>query len=212
MNHIIAYKGLVKASLGLLQAEYAETFLPAANARVDISGTLQRAPYSVKDFESFLESLQKDKGRHEAFAILAHDGEGHRYVGHTGIHRIQWPDARGSTGSVIAVKGDQAKGIGTEAKLLLLYHCFWVLGLRNVTSTVKAWNAKSLGHLVKCGYRIVGRFENLIFHEGEFVDEIILQVKREDFEPIWAKYQHDKQLPSLTQEQRALVAKETNQT
>jgi RimJ/RimL family protein N-acetyltransferase len=139
--HILAYKGHVKTSLGLMQKEYGPAFLPAANIRIGVEGTNQRAPYSLADFDAYLERLHKSKGTDESFAILAHGGEGeepYRYIGHTGIHRIKWPDAVGSTGSIIIDSAYQGGGYGTEAKLLLQYHAFRVLGLRNIKSSMTA--------------------------------------------------------------------------
>jgi len=46
-------------------------------------------------------------------------------------------------------------GIGTEAMLLLLYHAFMILGLRKVTATVKVFNAPSMGHSIKSGYKLI---------------------------------------------------------
>ena len=214
MNHIVTCEGLCVASLGLMQKCYGRAFLPAVNRRMDINGTLQRPPYWPEDFDSFVDGSQKSKGKDEVFATLMHEdgpnGRAYRYLGHTGIHRITWPDGIGSTGSMIVEATAQGKGIGTEAKLLLLYHAFEVLGLANVRSTVKAWNAKSLGHLIKCGYRIVGRYEKILFHEGKLVDEILLQVSPALWRPVWNQYQETKQLPKLTDEQRELVKIETN--
>lgn len=202
-EHYPAYRGLVGTSLGLLHKGYAAEYVPAANLREAVRGTLQRAPYSFKDFEAFVDSTKR--GENEHFAVLAHEGEGYKYLGHTGIHRVTWPDGVGTTGSILCEEASQGKGHGTEAKLLLLYHCFYLLGLRNVRSMVKAWNARSLGHLIKCGYRVVGRFDRIVFHEGEMIDELILQVRREDFVPIWERYQETKELPKLTDKERDLV-------
>jgi len=213
IKDIVAYKGFVACSLGLLLKEHGRLYVPAANFRVDVRGTMQRSPYWDEDFGGFVDRLRESKGKDEVFAILAHEGtpenRTYRYIGHTGIHGIKWPDGVGTTGSMIIEPDLQKNGRGTEAKLLLLYHCFFVLGLNNVRSNVKEWNSNSLGHLIKCGYRVVGRYKEIIFDEGKLVDEIMLQVTRKDFEPIWQKYQETKLLPKLTDEQRAYVTKET---
>lgn len=213
MDHILTYHGLVGVSLGLLQPEYGPDFLPWANAREAIKGTLQRPPYYPENWDGFLDHIAKSKGKHEVFAVLKHIGSeekpAYEYIGHMGVHNIKWPDGIGATGSILGGKNARGNGLGTEAKLLLLYHCFYVLGLRKVVSTVKAFNGNSLGHLLKCGYKICGRHTKHIFHEGDFVDEILLELHREDFEPIWRKYKETKKLPRLTATQRKRVKKET---
>lgn len=197
-----------------MQKEYGPAYLEVVNQRDAIEGTLQGPPYFPSDFDDFVENLLKTKGKDEVFAILLHEKSGdeihYRYIGHTGIHGMRWPDGRGTTGSLIIDVGLQGKGVGTEAKLLLLYHCFIVRNLRKVQSNVKAWNAKSLGHLIKTGYRMWGRSSANIAHNGEFVDEIFLEVFPQDWRPIWDQYKLTGELPKLTDEQRALVKKETN--
>lgn len=209
--HVIAYSGMAKVSLALMQEDYLHDFLPWANKRIGIEGTLMRPPYSLAGGIEWIRSLDQKKGKDEVFAILEHIGEGkaeYRYVGHTGLHHIEWPDATASTGSVIGADGGRGAGYGTEAKLLLQYHAFRVIGLRKLTSGVKGFNAGSLAHLVKCGYRIVGRHRAHHFHEGAYVDRIDLEVFREEWEPIWEKYQATKMVPKLTDEQRKIITKE----
>ncbi len=212
MEHYIAYEGLL-VSLALMQKEYGKDFLRWANEREGVEGTLQRPPYTWSNWEAWVAALDRNKGTEEVFAILLHEpGEKrvYRYVGHTGIHHARWPEGRGTTGSIIGDPSARARGCGTEAKLLLLRHAFLVMGLRKVTSSVKAWNARSLGHLIKCGYKIVGRYREHTFHEGAFVDEIVLEVFPKDWKPIWEAYRATGQLPKLTDEQRTLVACETS--
>ena len=64
-----------------------------------------------------------------------------------------------------------------------------------------------MGHLVKCGYTLCGRHKAEDFHEGTFVDEILLEVFRNEWEPVWQAYQTTGKLPRLTEEQRALIEK-----
>jgi RimJ/RimL family protein N-acetyltransferase len=212
IQHLIAYEGKF-VSLAVMQEEYIHLFAPWPNRRIGVEGTLQRPPYSIERGLEWVRSLDGKRGVHEVFAILVHveteHGREYLYVGHTGLHNITWPDARCTSGSVIGHPEGRMNGYGTEAKLLLLYHAFMVLGLRKVCSEVKAFNAASLGHLLKCGYQVYGRDPQQIFHEGEYVDEFMLGVFRKDWEPIWQKYQKTGKLPKLTKRQRAYVSKET---
>jgi RimJ/RimL family protein N-acetyltransferase len=211
ITHLVAYEGKVAVSLAQMQEAYVPLFVPWINKRDGIEGTLQRPPYSLEMGREWVRSLDKQKGEHEVFAVLMREGRNrsYRYIGHTGLHRIQ-PYSHASTGSVIVDPRGRSKGCGTEAKLLLLHHAFHVLGLRDVRSTVKAWNAQSLGHLLKCGYQIRGRFKQAVFHNGEYVDEILLQVRLEEFLPIWDAYQKTHMLPALSDTQRALVQEQTS--
>lgn len=210
MKHMIAYEGKVHTSLAAMQEAYVPLFAPAINRRTGVEGTTLRPPYTIEFGKEWVQKLSKSQGKDEVFAVLARSGKSYRYIGHMGIHGIDRVRGSGTTGSILIKKNGRSKGHGTEAKLLLLYHCFHVLGLRKVHSTIKAWNAASLGHLLKTGYRIVGRRKEEIFHEGKFIDEILLEVFPDDFNPIWDHYQRTHILPKLSREQRALVQKETS--
>ena len=209
MEHFIAYEGKTgRMALAEMREEYAPEFVPGINKRIGVEGTLQRLPYSLEMGKEWIRSLDKSRGRDEVFAILLRDSAadgGWRYVGHTGIHGIKWPTGIGTTGSMIFPAEGRGQGHGTEAKLLLLYHSFYILGLRKVKSRVKDFNAASLGHLLKCGYTICGREKEEELHEGEFVDEILLAIFREDFDSVWYRYQETGVLPRLSDEQRKLI-------
>ena len=212
IKHVIAYEGIL-VSLGVMQESYMEEFTIWANKRVGIEGTLLRPPYSLEGGREWVRNLEKTKGQHEIFAVLGRTQHTkhvtHRYVGHMGIHDITWPHGFAKTGSVIGAEEGRGRGYGTEAKLLLMHHAFHILGLRKMWSTVKSFNAPSMGHLMKCGYEPCGRLSAHHFHEGRYEDEIILQVFRERWEPIWKKYRETKRLPKLTDEQRTLITEET---
>lgn len=204
MQHYIAYEGNAVA-LAALQDDYVPFIARAINRRVGLEGTMQRGPYDPALGKEWIERLRRSRGTDEVFAVLKKVDGNWIYSGNTGIHAITWPNGTGTTGSMIFDQEHRGAGEGTEAKLLLLYHAFRVLGLRKIRSTVKAFNAPSLGHLLKCGYQIVGRYRQECFHEGSYVDEILLEVFPEDWEPIWSAYQ-DGNLPRLSDEQRVRIS------
>lgn len=214
MKHTIAYEGKVGVALALMQEAYVPLFMPWVNWRIGVEGTLQRPPYSHAMGVEWVQSLDKTKGQNEVFAILSRttktesEERSYEYVGHMGIHRVEWPHGCGTTGSLIGAQGAQGRGLGTEAKLLILYHAFMILGLRKLTSTVKAFNAPSMAHLIKCGYKPVGRYRKHHLHEGAFVDETLFEVFRDDWEPVWQQYQDTATLPKLTDEQRRVIETE----
>jgi RimJ/RimL family protein N-acetyltransferase len=209
MKHTIAYSGKRTTALGLMREEYIPLFVPWVNWRIGIEGTSQRPPYSEAQGIEWLRNLDKSKGTTEVFAIFNQvregDKESYAYIGHTGIHHVEWPHGVATTGSVIGPVESQGKGLGTEAKLLLLYHAFMIMGLRKIISRVKAFNTNSAGHLLKCGYTPVGRHRKHHLHEGEYIDEVLFEVFREDWEPIWDVYQKDGTLPRLTDAQRVFL-------
>ena len=209
--HLPVYEGLVNVSLGAMRREYLTDFVPWANNPEATAGVLIRPPVTLEEELAWYDGFAKHKDTDNIFAILLQKKKRkgkteYQYIGHTGLHKITWPAGTGSTGSIIGLPHLFGKGYGTEAKLLLLYHAFFVKGLRKVVSRVKVFNSNSWGHLLKCGYEVVGRHRAHHLHESKFVDEVVLEVFKEDFLPIWENYQKTKTLPSLTKQQRGLVS------
>lgn len=211
MDHYIVYEGR-EVALAAMQKAYIETLMPWINDLETTAGVLLTPPIMYETELEWVENLTKRSTSDVVFAVLVRgEDKEWRYVGHTGLHRITWPDARGSSGSLIGDKSVHGKGYGTEAKLLLLYHAFRVLGLRKVTSEVKAFNGNSLGHLFRCGYQVVGCRKEQHFHDGTYVDEVLLEILRDEFEVIWRVYKQDGELPKLTDEQRMLINKHSGE-
>jgi RimJ/RimL family protein N-acetyltransferase len=199
-NDWIIYQGQ-KMALGPMRREYIDLLMPWVNDSVATRGVIMKPPMTLAQEIAWFESIGKDSSQ-LVFAILAKTDESYRYVGHTGLHKITWPVGIGSTGSFIGDTSVHAKGIGSEAKLWLLYHAFHVLGLQKVISSIKAFNGNSFGHLLKCGYKVIGKYKDHIFHNGRLYDEILFEVFRNDFDPIWEAYQNGGIQPSLTNQQK----------
>jgi len=98
-----------------------------------------------------------------------------------GLHRINYLNQNASTGAAIGEKKYWSKGYGTAAKMLLLKWAFLELNLRAVQSSVFAFNERSAHYNGKCGYQEVGRLPKWRFRDGQWHDEIIMVVTREDF-------------------------------
>ena len=204
------HHGLVNVSLGAMQREYIPLLMPGVNDPEVTKGVLVTPPVTLEEEYMWYDGLAKRKNE-VVYAILLHERDaegvmtGYRYIGHTGLHRIRYPDGTATTGSLIIDKTCFGKGYGTEAKLLLLATGFHDLGLRKVNSSIKVFNGNSHGHLLACGYREIGRRKRQHLHEGWLVDEILFDVFSEDFGPIWQAYKKTSTLPRLTAQQRKLV-------
>lgn len=209
MEHHLVYKD-GHVALGAMRREYIEQLMPWVNDPEVTSGILLRPPITLETEQEWYEALS-NRHASDVFAILIQSNGGSgdtgewRYVGHTGVHFIKWPDGTGSTGSFIGDATLHGEGVGTRAKLLLLRHAFYSRGLRKICSEVKAFNAKSLGHLLKTGYRIVGVRKEHCFHNGAYVDEVILEVFKYEFDCVWRLYKETGELPKLTEKQRLEV-------
>ncbi len=109
-------------------------------------------------------------------------------IGTMGIHNIDWKNRTANTGALIGEKDYWGKGYGTEAKMLMLNYAFNVLNLRKICSTVLAFNKRSHSYLLKCGYVEEGSRSKQYYINGQYWDEILMAVFKEDFLPLWRKY------------------------
>ncbi|OHA34246.1 MAG: hypothetical protein A2928_03200 [Candidatus Taylorbacteria bacterium RIFCSPLOWO2_01_FULL_45_15b] len=144
-------------------------------------------PLRFEDEEKWFESLGERKGKDSVFAIvLKHD---HKMIGVMGLHSIDNLHGIAETGSFIGEKRYWGKGYGSEAKMLVLEYAFNAVNLRKVNSSVHAFNIRSKKSLEKCGYRVEGRRVKQYYKNGEYVDSILLAVFKEDFLPLWKKFE-----------------------
>lgn len=143
-------------------------------------------PSSLEDEEVWLEGLRKKKDTNLVFVIETAEG---RAIGVMGLHDIHAEDRTATTGSFIGEKECWDKQLGSEAKLLLLNYAFNTLNLRKICSGAFAFNERSIRYSLRCGYKEEGRLREHIFRDGKYHDKVLLAIFREDFVPVWEKYQ-----------------------
>lgn len=143
-------------------------------------------PITEKQEEEWFDNLGKSSSD-IVFAIETI--EGGNFIGTMSLNRISSKDGTAVTGALIGEKEYRGQGFGTDAKMTLLDYAFNTLNLRKVCSSVKAFNGRSLRYNLKCGYREEGRRVKQFFVDGEYHDEILLAVFRENWLPLWEVYQ-----------------------
>jgi len=146
-------------------------------------------PATIEDEREWFSSISKRKGSDLIFSIVLF--EDHRLIGNTGLHRIDYRHGTATTGSVIGDQEMWQKGFGSEAKMVLLNYAFNTLNLRKINSHVYGFNARSKGHLEKCGYRQEGVQKDQFFVDGRFEDIINMAVFKEDWIPLWEKFRKE---------------------
>lgn len=113
-----------------------------------------------------------------------------KLIGNMALVHINAKDRTASTGALIGEKEYWGKGYGMDAKMTLLNYAFNTLNLRKINSSVYAFNKRSLQYNLKCGYKIEGVRKKQIFRNGKYHDEILIAVFKDDWLPIWKKYQN----------------------
>jgi RimJ/RimL family protein N-acetyltransferase len=135
-------------------------------------------PQNEQDEEKWVENLSKEKSRDIVFIIETKAG---KPIGLMGIHNIKWRDRVATTGALIGEKAYWGKGLGSEAKMLLLDYAFNTLNLRKMCSGAIAFNERSIRYSLRCGYKEEGRLRAHIFRAGRYWDLVQLAIFQEDF-------------------------------
>lgn len=104
-----------------------------------------------------------------------------RLIGSTGIHRIDWHNANGVTGTLIGDKTAWRKGYGSEAMALRTEYAFLQLNLHKLRSFAYVANEPSKRALLKAGYREVGIQREERWSDGRWHDVWACEVLRSEW-------------------------------
>jgi RimJ/RimL family protein N-acetyltransferase len=136
-----------------------------------------RNPPSLELEKEFLDRVARDPNA--VWWAVEHDG---RLVGGTSILQIDWKNGYGTTGTVIGDKTAWGKGLARELMQLRAEYAFTQLPLRKLKSGYLDGNEASARAQKAAGYREVGRWQKDHFVDGKWVDHILTEVLREDWE------------------------------
>ena len=136
-----------------------------------------RHPPTVEFEKEFLERIGRDPDA--VWWAVEHEG---RLVGGTSIVRIDWKHGFGTTGTVLADKNVWGKGLARELMQLRAAYAFTQLPLRKLKSGYLDGNVASARAQKAAGYKEVGRWTADRFIDGKWVDHVLTELLREDWE------------------------------
>ncbi len=137
----------------------------------------RRNPTNLADQNAWLDKVSGDPN--SIIWVIEHEG---CTVGTTGIHEIDWKYASGTTGTVIGDKKMWRKGLATELMQLRARYAFTELPLRKLKSMYFEGNEASGRAQAAAGYEVIGRRRQEVFIGGKWIDAILTEVLREDWE------------------------------
>ena len=82
---------------------------------------------------------------------------------------------------IIIAKTHWSRGFGTETVKLLLHYAFSELNYHRVQLEVSAFNERGIRAYTKAGFREVGRLREVIFRNGKWHDEVIMDVLQQEY-------------------------------
>ena len=135
-----------------------------------------RNPPSVEMEKEWLEKGAKDPNS----VLWVVDADG-RVVGTSAIRDIDWKNGFGTTGTLIGDRSVWGKGIGRESMRLRARYAFTQLPLRKLKSSYFDGNVASGRAQAAAGYREIGRYRADRYVDGQWVDEVMTEVLRDDW-------------------------------
>ena len=137
----------------------------------------RRNPLNLAAQTEWLDKVARDPD--SVLWTIEHEG---RAVGTTDIHEINWKYGRGTTGTLIGDKKVWGKGLARELMQLRARYAFTELPLRKLEAAYFDGNEASGRAQAAAGYKIVGRRREYVFAGGRWLDEILTEVLRSDWE------------------------------
>ena len=135
-----------------------------------------RNPPSVEMEKEWLEKGAKDPN--SVVWVVEADG---LVVGTTAIRDIDWKNGFGTTGTLIGDRSMWGKGIGRESMQLRARYAFTQLPLHKLKSSYFDGNVASGRAQAAAGYREIGRYRADRYVDGQWVDEVVTEMLREDW-------------------------------
>ncbi len=135
-------------------------------------------PMSLAQEERWFED-HLDNQRSHIFGIETSEG---KLIGNVGLEDINWKDRKAVLGIVIGEKEYWGQGYGTDAIKTLLGFVFSQMNLRRVSLNVFPYNKRALRCYEKCGFKEEGRLRQAHFSNGQYHDEIVMGILKEEFD------------------------------
>ncbi|WP_238996509.1 GNAT family N-acetyltransferase [Paenibacillus pinistramenti] len=127
--------------------------------------------YSLPQERAFLEGIAKEGMN---FAIVLKDTE--ELLGNCSLFSINHIHRRAELGIFIGSQSSRNKGYGTEAIQLLAEYGFKVLNLNNIMLRLFEFNHPARKCYEKAGFRLFGRRSQSYFVNGQYFDELYMEL------------------------------------
>jgi RimJ/RimL family protein N-acetyltransferase len=119
---------------------------------------------------------------HVWFAVDTKDGV---HIGGINFHVVRPENRNARLGIMIGDKAHWSQGYGTDAMLTLLRFGFDEMNLHRIDLTVDAENTRAIRCYEKCGFIEEGRLRDARYIGGQYGDQIVMSVLREEFYERW---------------------------
>lgn len=134
-------------------------------------------PLSLAQEERWFED-QLEQHDQSIFGIETLDG---KLIGNVALVHIDWKNRRAGLGVMLGEKEYWGQGYGTDAITALLGFAFKQMNLHTVHLTTYEYNKRAIRCYEKCGFKLEGCMRQAHFYNGQYHDELVMGVLREEF-------------------------------
>jgi RimJ/RimL family protein N-acetyltransferase len=152
------------------------------------SGLAMIYPMGMPQEEQWFEASLKAEPACQPFSIDAlptgarSSGAG-THIGAAGFHTVDWRNRNAEMGIFIGQKSVWGEGYGTDATRALARWGFEELNLRRIHLRVFEDNPRAIRCYEKVGFRVEGRLRQDRFHQGRYMDTLVMGLLREELTP-----------------------------
>lgn len=134
-------------------------------------------PMSQAQEERWFEAQLEQRDRF-IFGIETLDG---KLIGNLGLINIDWKNSHALLGIVLGEKEYWGQGYGTDAITAVLGFAFKQMNLHRVHLATYEYNKRAIRCYEKCGFKLEGRMRQAHFYDGQYHDELVMGILREEF-------------------------------
>lgn len=147
----------------------------------DVTAMLGKNYFSIsEDAErDWVRKRVESPGDEYTFTILTKAGKA---IGNVGLSKTDFSNKHTCLGIVIGEKKFWDKGYGTESIKMALDAAFNTLGMNKVYLIVQKENDRAVACYRKCGFKVDGTLRDQVFQDGEYHDDLLMSVLREEWE------------------------------
>ena len=138
-------------------------------------------PMSLAMEEKWFENMIKQPQEEQPMTIETKKGDKWVTIGNIGIFDIKKIARSAEVGIMIGEKDYWNQGYGTEVMKLLLKHCFETLNLNRVFLRVYSFNSRAIRCYEKVGFIHEGSLRQAVYRNGQYADEHMMSVLREEW-------------------------------
>ena len=139
-------------------------------------------PLSIAQEENWYEEILKRHPDEQPLSIEVKGQAGWQLAGNCGFINLKQRDRSAEIGIFIGDQTLWGRGYGCEAMRLMAAHGFENLNLNRIYLHVFETNQRGIRCYEKAGFRHEGRLREARFHEGKYIDMLVMSILKRDFE------------------------------